>query len=293
MRISARVDEVSSLITRTLESMAEVADSDLILTKRKAICALFPYAICLGRGKQQGMAQAISRAAAASNSGRFVWHRIGRYIRTLFDKPRHPSLNWIITLASPEVPWSGDSHDESTVARWAAVVSAVPYTEEICQSVVGALLQIASINSLRPHIPTGAWARLKEWTPLSPLPVGRFEGSRSDIFRHVRTLRDVEILKSYLLLFWSDLGSLDESCFIEVQISIEEDFSEVGAWRHRKDLIDRLDQQLEDLGEFSAYVNDVDEVRREKEQYRKLKDVLQEVDRESTITLDLTRKLPI
>jgi hypothetical protein len=102
------------------------------------------------------MAEAISRAAIACNSGRFLWHRIGRYITTLFDEPRHPSLSWIITLASPEVPWSGDSHDESTVARWATVVSAVPYTEEICQRVVDTLLQIASINSLRPHIPIGA-----------------------------------------------------------------------------------------------------------------------------------------
>ena len=236
------------------------------------------------------MADAICRAAMASNSRRFMWHRVRRYIATLFDVQHPPSLNWIITLASSEVPWSSRLHDKNTVARWAAAVSAVPHTEEVCPSVVEALLQIASIDSLRPHIPIDAWAWLKKWTPHLPLSGGRSEGSRNHVIRHVRTLGDIEILKSYFLLVWSDLGSLDESCFAEVQVSIREDFSGVGMWRHRQDLIDRLDQRLEDLEEFSALNDDL---RREKEQYLELKDVLLEVDRESTKSLNLTRKLPI
>ena len=270
--------------------MVGTASPDLIFSKRKAISALFPYAICLGRGGQQRMADAICRAAMASNSRRFMWHRVRRYIATLFDVQHPPSLNWIVTLASSEVPWSSRLHDKNTVARWAAAVSAVPHTEEVCPSVVEALLQIASIDSLRPHIPIEAWAWLKKWTPLLPLSGGRSEGSRNHVILHVRTLGDIEILKSYFLLVWSDLGSLDESCFAEVQVSIREDFGGVGMWRHRQDLIDRLDQRLEDLEEFSALNDDL---RREKEQYLELKDVLLEVGRESTKSLDLTRKLPM
>ena len=75
-----------------------------------------------------------------------------------------------------------------------------------------------------------------------------------------------------------------------MQVSIREDFSGIGMWRHRQDLIDRLDQRLEDLEEFSALNDDL---RREKEQYLELKDVLLEVGRESTRSLDLTRKLPM
>ena len=221
--------------------MVETASPDLIFSKRKAISALFPHAICLGRGKEHGMAEAISRAAMASNSGRFIWHRIKRYLATLFDEQRSPRLNWIITLASPEVPWSGSLHDEKTVARWAAAVSAVPYTKEVGQSVVDALLQIAHIDSLRPHIPIDAWAWLKKSTSLLPLSEGRLKGNKKAVVHHVRGLGDIEILKSYFLLAWSELGFLDDSCFAGMQVSIREDFSGIGMGRHRKDLIEQLE----------------------------------------------------
>ena len=275
---------VSRLITQKLDAMVTEGNRDLIFSKRKAISTLFPYAICLERDGEHGMAVAISRAAEASNSWKFIWHRIGHYIGNLFEKPRSSSLNWVIALASPQVHWDDQLHNKHTIARWAAAVSAIPYTEEVAQCVVDALLRIAHINSLRSGIPTDVWAWLKQLRSFSPPSEGRPEGSNGDAVRYVRGLGDIEILKSYFLLIWSELGSLEDSCFTEMQVSIREDFNGIGAGLYRRDLMERLDQQLEDIEEYSSvpdYHGGVGSAKGEVEQYRELKKVLSEVDAEA------------
>ena len=272
------MEHVSSIITKTI---VNATNPDFIFSKRKAINTIFPYAICLGLGGQHGMADAISRAAKACTSGGFVWHRIRRYIATLFDNPIPPSLNWVVTLASCQVPWDGNLHDESTITRWAATISTVPYTPEIGRSVVDALLQIAHIDTLRPHIPVDVWAWLKMRPPPLPLAEGQPEGSMSDVIRHIRGLGDVEILKSYFLYTWSEwTRSIDDFCFDETEGSIREDFGGAGMQCHRADLITHLDRRLEDLEEFPTFADSVDGVNREAEHYRKLRDVLLEVEGE-------------
>ena len=151
--------------------MIEAADPYLILCKRKAISALFPYVVYLARDGQQGMADTFLRVARASNSNyrEFMWGCVGPYIVPLFGKPTTPSLDSIIILVSHHVPWDSSRVDKDTVARWAAATSAIPYTEEVGQGVVDALLQISYFDSLRPHIPIGIWAWLKRRP--SPLPV--------------------------------------------------------------------------------------------------------------------------
>ena len=276
------MEHVSSVITNTLRRIVDAANPDFIFSKRKAISTLFPYAVHLGPDGQR-MANAISRAAEASTPERFIWHRVRRHIAKLFDKTItiDPSLNWILALASCYVPWDGNLHDESTIIRWAETVLTVPYTPKIGQSVVHALLQIAHIDSLRPHIPVGVWAWLKKRPLLLPLAEGQPEGSMSDVIRHVRGLGDVEILKSYFLYTWSEwTRSIDDFCFDETQRSIKEDFGGAGMQRHREDLIKHLDRWLEDLEELPTPVNRVDEVKREAEHYRNLRAVLVEVEGE-------------
>ena len=150
--------------------MIEAVDPNLILRRRKAISALFPYAVYLARDGQQGMADTLLRVTRALNSNywKFMWRQVGPYIVPLFGESTTPSLDSIIILASHHVPWDDERVNKDTVARWAAVTSAIPYTEEVGQSVVDALLQIASVGSLRPHIPIGIWAWLKR--RLSPPP---------------------------------------------------------------------------------------------------------------------------
>ena len=163
--------------------MIEAANPNLILRKRKAISALFPYAVYLAWDGQQELADMFLRVARASNPNyrEFMWQRVGPYIVPLIGKPTTPSLDSIIILASHHVPWDSEQVNKDTVARWAVATSAIPYTEEVGQSVVDALLQIASIASLRPHIPIGIWAWLKRQPSPPPECLGRWQGIQGNV----------------------------------------------------------------------------------------------------------------
>ena len=279
--ISAQVVRISGLVIQKLEAVVEAADSNPILIKRKAISALFPYAVRLeqcGRGR---MANVISCVARASNSGSFIWDRIGPHISMLFDKP-NPPLNWVTTLASQHVPWSDELHDENTVARWASAASTVQYTEAIGQSTVDALFHIASVGSLRPHIPIPIWALLKQRRPLPSECRGRSRGSASDVVRYIRGLGDIEILKAYFFLIWSEWNDISDPGLDELEISVREDLSGTVMWRHRQDLIKQLDHLLRQLSRGP-------ECLKRRERYAKLKGVLLEMDTETINDPDMIR----
>jgi hypothetical protein len=242
------------------------------------------------------MVDAFLGALMASSSTIFMWNVIGPFSVTLFDQAGPDSLNWVITLVSPHVlPYIPD-FDENMVARWAAAVSAVPYTEEVSRCGVDALLQIASRPYLRQHIPIGSWVLLNERPSLPPQCRGRSKGTSEDVVRQVRVLGDIEILKSYLLLVWSEWNTLFywSGGFEGMQGSIREDFGGIGMGRHREDLIKRLDHILGRLDQGLEYLKqekpsiDEDEVRLATEQYGRLKEVLLEVDREAMRTLART-----
>ena len=271
----------------------DLADNpNLVRSKRKAISALFPYTVYLAQDGWRGMVDTFSRVARASNSVEFIWHLVRPYITTLFDKPNSPSLDWVITLISPHILWHDGSYDENAVTRWAAAASTVStkvYAEEASQNVVDALLRIASIDSLRPHIPGETWAWLKRQPALSRNRLCRLKGPKGSVVRHARTFGD-EILKSYLLLVWSEWDFIDDQSggLDEMRIAIREDFSGIEKWHHRKDLIKRLDRILGQLGRRLEDCHrrtprtDEDDIQRAMEQYRELKRVLQEVNGRAT-----------
>ena len=232
------------------------------------------------------MADRILRVVSTSYSGRLVWHRVNPYLTTLFDEPIPPPLNRVATLISPYVPWDEKLHDEHTVARWAAAVLAVPYTEEIGRPAVDGLLHIASIDSLRTHIPIDLWAWLKKSPSLPPVFWGEFATGKEAVVRHVRQLGDIEILKSYFLLIWSERNVRSPLGLEEMQISIREDFGGIEMKHHREDLMQRLDYVLGQLERGSEYIRKVRpginiyDVHRAKTDYRTLKEILLEVERE-------------
>ena len=273
--------------------MAEVSGADPIFrSKRKAINALFPYAVRLAQDGQQRMIDAILRVALKSTSGGFMWRRIRPYITTLFDESRPLSLNQAIVLASPCADWIHGPYTQSAVARWTAAALTTLYSEEVDQSVVDALLLISHNGSLRPHIPIEIWALLKRRPSLPPASRGRYWGTTSDILRHIRRLGDIEILKSYFLLVWSEWDLLFS--WVDAQVSIEEDFSGIGMWCHRESLIDRLDHILGRLDRGLEYFKqhkpwfDEYDIQFAQKKYGELREVLLEVDREAMKTLSRT-----
>ena len=267
--------------------MVEAGDWYQTLSKRKAIYALLPFAIFLVRGGQDRMFDAVSSALRTSHQVESTWEPVRPYINSLFDGPSHLSLNRVITLMSPYAPWEYWRDSENRVVRWISAVTTVPYTEEIGQSVVDALLQIAATGTLRPHITTDVWAWLNKPPTLPPACRGRYIGTTASIVRHIRGLGDIQILKSYFLLVWSEWDLLIESFFKEVATSIGEDFGGIGMFRHRRDLTERLNEVLGQLDQGLGHIKrrrpttDEYDIRVGKERYGKLKEVLLGVDRKA------------
>ena len=204
-----------------------------------------------------------------------MWSCVNQFISTLLSEatPR------AIILVSPHFHWYWLTSRGDLVQRWAATASTVPYTEEVAQSVVGTLLQIASADRLVEYIPVNLWS----WLTKQPsLPLGYRGGNSPLVVKVVRALKDIEVFKSYLVLVWSEWNTphgCDEVC-----TSIREDFSGIGMGHHRADLIRRLDQVLgqldrglEYLVEQGFYLNESSLGERMGE-YQKLRETLMEID---------------
>ena len=264
--------------------MVEAGNSDPFISKRKAINTLLPYAIYLEQAGQKGMIDTIIRAArtsnsAPSNTGKFMWHRVVLYISRLFEKQSPTSLNRVITLISPYVPWDGVLNSTIAVARWAAAASETPYTEEVGLSVVDALFQIAWIDLLRPHIPIDIWGVLKKQPSHPSMYHGLLKGGSENIVVYVSRLGDVDILKSYFLLVWTDQYIPDSHGTRAMERSIRENFGVTGMEQHRQDLIGHLDHVLAQLNQRLEHSADDALLQGANRRYTKLRDTLLEVDR--------------
>lgn len=244
-----------------------------------SINTILPFAISLEKDGKPRMFDVIIRGLRYAQTIRLEH---GRYTGTLFEESSSPSLNRAIVLLSPyrnQYAWV-----EHEVVRWATAVLAIPYTEEVGRSVVDATLQIASFNSLRPHIHIGVWALFKNRPSLPHTFYGRSLGTEPEVIGHVRGLGDLEILKSYFLLVWSEWDRISYGGLDMMEMSIREDFCGTGMARHRQDLAHRLDHILGELGrgpgyfrQYSGWDGDLNrEIYTRKKHYGKLKDVLLE-----------------
>ena len=256
-----------------------------LFSKHKAISALLPHAISLEQSGDLGMSDTIFRLSRTLDIWR-LWHYITPYMISLLIGPIPPSLNWATLLFSADVRWNFP--DENAVARWAAAVSTVPYSEEVGCRVVDELLRLAHREDLRKPIPIHIWEWLKEQPPLSPARQWRLYGALPAAFSYIRGLGDLGIVKSYFLRVWSDLDVLPDSSFAEMQVSIMEDFGGIEMQHHRKDLVNRLDHILGEVDQELEYYSvhnrswtTLADAQRKREQYRRLKEVLLEVDRKA------------
>jgi len=259
--------------------MADAEDYHLIQSKHKAINALLPYAVWQEFGGNPEILDAFLHAARASKMLKFEWHHTREHASTILSKASPHT----IVLVSPHIHWGLLTERRDLVQRWAAATSAVPYTEEVAQSVVGTLLQIAYYNRLLPHIPANIWLWLNMQPSLPPICEGRYYGTRLPVAKAVLELKDIEIIKSYFLLVWSEWDHLKDSVFDESCASLHQDFNEAwGGW-HRGELIQHLDRILTQLNQGLEHLQqhnpNLEEYhfQRMKDQYRKLKDTLLEV----------------
>ena len=277
--VSVQLDEVSHLITRKLGATVESV-SLLDVPVCKAASSLLPFA---ARPEQHGRYVTLDALLHTFRTSEgFIWNPI---VPALFDKISPLT----IVLISPYVDWNSTSlaDRESLVTQWAAATSAVPYTEEVGQSVVDVLLQVSPWPFLLSRVPIDIWGWLEKRPFLPPKCYGRTMGGEDCVVRHVRALGDINILKSYLLLIWSEWDCPWPTAFLETCTLLKEDFGRSGMRGHREDLIKHLDGVLERLDLGLGYFRrqkprlHFDHVQEAMEGYRKIREVLLEVDREA------------
>jgi len=274
------VRQVSNLVIQEVEAMVEANNPDELRSKRKAVMALLPYAVWKERDGQPKMLNMFLRAARASMTLEFRWHYVDQFAGPLFFKAR-PSA---IVLTSPHVSLELLINNPPLVRQWAVAVSAVPYDEEIARSVVNELLWVASSSAISRFITADVWSWLKRRPTLPPTCWGRHLGTSSQVVKVVRGLKDIELLKSYLLLAWSEWNTPRDDGFEEMRVSIREDFCGIGMGRHQTDLIQHLDHVLGELGWGLGYLKqdkpDLSEgqVQNMKRQYQQLREALLEIN---------------
>ena len=266
--------------------MIEAADPDPICSRHKAITAFFPYAARQGRSGEHEIFDIFLRTARASRKQGFMWHYIKPFVATLLDEESSASLKQSAILASPHLTWWNFTDDEHLIHLWMAASFAIPYTHDVGQLVVDTLLLIQSLDSLRPHIPVEMWLWLNKCPSLPPICIGRSLGTKQDLVQTIRGLRDIKTLTSYLLLIWSEWNDI-LSGFEEMCASIKEDFSGIGAGYHRKELLQRLNDVLEQLDRGLNHLRQRNpslqgsHIWWAKVQYGKLREILLEVDGEA------------
>ena len=112
-------------------------------------------------------------------------------------------------------------------------------------------------------------------------------GGDLGIVQMVRNLKDIEILKCYLLLIWSEWDYLASGGFDESCASISEDFCGIENGHHRAELIQHLDRILAQLDRGLEYLQQHNpnlgerDFRMMEDQYEKLKDILLETNIEA------------
>lgn len=260
--------------------MAEAEDRRGLYSKRKAITALLIYVIRLEWDGQPDMLDMVLRAVRASMALEFMWTHVQHFAYLLPSKasPRG------ILLASPHINRGKVTSIGYFTQWWGPAASVVPHTEEVAQSVVDELLWLMSLEELSPHITVGVWSWLTMRPLLPPVCLGRYYGTSLQVVKVVRGLRDIGVLKSYLLVVWSEWNILPDPGFREMCASIHEDFCGIGMDCHQADLIQQLERILGQLDRGTTYLNqhnpDLSEgsVQDMKRKYHQLKETLLEVN---------------
>ena len=136
--------------------------------------------------------------------------------------------------------------------RWIEAASMLPYTDDVGESVVDTLLQMAFRDGLRRHIPVEAWGWLKKRPILHPKCQGLKFGASPEVFQSVREVGDLELVTSYLFIVWSKWGWSYPEGSIAVLEFIRSGLRGVEGAGYRADLIQRLDDVISQMHSDSS-----------------------------------------
>ena len=132
---------------------------------------------------------------------------------------------------------------------WMEAASTLPYTDDVCGSVVVGLLNMASSYELSQHIPLVAWDWLNKRPVLPPECVALLPRATESAVRTILRFGGVELIASYLYTIWSEERKLQDEEMPVMGWLIREELGGIEAAGYRTDLILRLDYVLLQLGQ--------------------------------------------
>ena len=135
--------------------------------------------------------------------------------------------------------------------HWITAASTLPYTNDLCESVVDTLLQMAFQDNLRPHIPVEAWDWLKKRPVLRPNCQGLKFGASLEVFQSVQEVGDLELITSYLFVVWSKWSWAYPEGFTAMLEFIRSGLLGIEGLGYREDLVQRLDDVLSQMNSGS------------------------------------------
>ena len=281
MQLEVITNSIASRLTKAAR------DPDAVVSKYKAITALFPYAVRRG---QEGDSQLLDAFLCTVKHFPYTSQWTRRHIRPaipkLLAKGSSTTLKRAAVVALPylELAWLDSEDIRSFVELWTSAADALEDAEGICQAVVDVLLQMAFFHSVRAHITPKAWSWLNKRPSLPPRCRGRLLCSiGSNVLPAIRARNDIELLTSYLITMWSEWDCAGEWAFEGMCESLWEVFCgdvEDEVREHRMDLLARLNSVLGVLGKGLEHlrVHNPDmqpgELEVIKERYRELKRIL-------------------
>ena len=128
--------------------------------------------------------------------------------------------------------------------HWIATGSELPDTNDVRESVVDTLLQMARDDRLRSHIPVEAWEWLKKRPVLRYKSIGLEVGGWSSVLKTVQALGDIGLITSYLFVVWSEWNTLRHINCKRMRCMIRKKLDGIRAVGYRADLIQRLNYVL-------------------------------------------------
>ena len=156
---------------------------------------------------------------------------------------------------------------------WMEAASTLPYTDDVCGSVVVGLLNMASSYELSQHIPLVAWDWLNKRPVLPPECVALLPRATESAVRTILRFGGVELIASYLYIIWSEERRPCD--WYAMDRLIREELGGIEAAGYRIDLIRRL-------GHVLLRLDQSQEEPFAKAKYEELRRELLEVDEKAT-----------
>jgi len=222
-----------------------------MLPNHKAITTLFVYAT---RREQDGDPRLLAAFLKVSRHfpqpSSWLRYRIGAVMSELLEEESSNLQKRAAVLAAPSVPqsWKPVEDKGGFINSWLSAVDRVKEMGDVTEGAIRMSFDMAWDDEWRPHMTPEAWALLKwdhQGRPLywkgAPLIV-----ESTEVIPAVRSLGDVEILTSFLILTWLGLDAVSDEMTDQMCVVLWEEYG-IGKDVYRGELLRCLDRVLEYL----------------------------------------------